>query len=500
MRIALAGISLESSTFGRTTTPESHFSLFRDQELVDFYRWPDLVEGTEDIEFLPVLYALATAGGPLEAEVYDRFEAEIVDGLRTALPLDGVFLDMHGAMTVEGRDRAEERFLHAVRGVVGPDVPVSLAMDPHGNMSEELVRLIDLAACHRHAPHIDRWDTRTRAMRLLVDTVRRGEKPVKAWVPIPSLLHGECTSTVVEPGKSVFGRIAGEIEESGVVDANLWIGFAWADERRNAAAALVTGDHAPTAAELAERIARRYWDNRERFQIVGDRHGSVDEALDWVLADAPRTTFISDSGDNVTAGGTGDTTPALRRVLERSEELAAAGKRILVAGLWDPQAVGLAEAAGVGGRLPAGIGAKADDRFGGPVAADWRVLALIEGHLGEGVVGALLEAAGVRVTVQRQRVFFVDPHHDAYVRTRRPGVAWVPVADYDAVVVKNGYLFPSQRPYAAAHFMAITPGGTDLDFSRVPIRNWRRPVFPLDRDFEPELRARLFLGAQELSR
>ena len=94
-------------------------------------------------------------------------------------------------------------------------------------------------------------DTRERSCALLLHCLDQGIRPARAWLPIPLLLPGERTSTLVEPAKSIF--------------ASLWVGYVWADEPRSSAAVVVTGTDTAAVAAAAERVARRYWDARERF-------------------------------------------------------------------------------------------------------------------------------------------------------------------------------------------------------------------------------------------
>ena len=491
MRIALAGVQTESSTFSLDRTDVSRFDQFRGQELLAVYDWSKrLGPLVEDVEWVPILRAVAFPGGSVAPEAFDGFQAEIVAGLRDAGQLDGLFLDLHGAMFVRGRQGAEERFLSSVRAAVGPGPVMSLAMDPHGNFSNELATLVDLAACHRHAPHIDVADTQDRALRLLVETIRKGVKPFKAWVRIPVLLPGERTSTVVDPGRSVFGALEGTINRFGVLDANLWVGFAWADEPRCSAAVLVTGYDEESILECARVIARSYWDARGDFAIVSDHHGSWDEALDFLQTGPPAPCFISDSGDNVTAGGSGDITYALTATLNWVDT-SRSGVTFLFAGLVDPQTVALAAAAGVGNVMDTAVGATIDDRFAGPVRRSWTVTRVIADQSTGAVLGAILRNGAVSVAIQNMRAAFVQ---------RQPltpgvsgsgvtdiGLAWADIEGIDAVVVKNGYLFPDKAQHAGSWFMAVTPGGTDLDMSRLGFSHLDLPVFPMSDpfDFEP---------------
>lgn len=489
MRIAIVGMATETSTFTMDRSPLERFSLTRGDEVFEMYDWAArFADIPADVEFVPGLVATVNAGGPVDPEAYDVLEAEILEWLAANGPWDGVYLHMHGAMAVAGRERAEERFVGAVRELVGPDVLLSMSMDPHGNLSKELASLVDLAAAHRHAPHIDRWDTRERSVRNLVELIRRGEKPIKAWVRVPLLLPGERTSTVVEPGKTVFGSMLPAMERyPGVLDANMWIGFAWADEPRNAAAVLVTGWDEQDVVDCARELAKIYWDLHEGFQIVAEHFGPWDEALDFVLAGAARPVYLSDAGDNVSAGGSGDLTFALESTIRRAD-VSASGTTFLFAGLVDQPTFEAALEAGVGAVLDRSIGATVDRRFAGPVPGQWTVERFIEGvYCEDRPTAVVLRDGNISVSIQWARRYFVSTKDPAFAGYPMPGLAWFDPAGYDVVVVKNGYLFTGQAQTAASAFMATTPGGTDLDYDRLDYHRAGRPIWPLDVGFEPDL-------------
>ena len=484
MRIAIVGIATESSTFTLDVSPLERFSLVRGDEVFEMYNWDERFADLADIEFVPGLVATVNAGGPVDPAAYDLLFGEIMGWLTDNGPFDGVYLHMHGAMSVLGRENAEEHFVGAVRDIVGAECVLSMSMDPHGNLSRELATLVDLAAAHRQAPHVDRWDTRERSVRNLVELIRRGERPVKAWVRVPMLFPGERTSTVVEPGKTVFGRMIPAIEKYGVLDANMWIGFAWADEPRNAAAVLVTGWDSDAVVACARELAAEYWAAHDEFKIVAERSGSWDEALDFVLTDPATPIYLSDAGDNVSAGGSGDLTFALHSTVERPEVT----KTFLFAGLVDAPTFDVALAAGIGAVLDRAIGASVDQRFAPAVRGQWVVERFIEGVYGEDrPVAVVLRDGHISVSVQWARRYFVSTADPAFAGYPMPGLAFFDPAGYDVVVVKNGYLFTGQAQTAASAFMAITPGGTDLDVDRLDFKRAGRPIFPLDRDFEVDL-------------
>ena len=62
----------------------------------------------------------------------------ILDGLRAALPVDGVLLALHGAGVADGVEDIEGDLCVAVRELVGPATPIAAVYDLHGNMTEAM--------------------------------------------------------------------------------------------------------------------------------------------------------------------------------------------------------------------------------------------------------------------------------------------------------------------------------------------------------------------------
>src|SRR2546430_16420258 len=160
-RIGIAGIHIESSTFSPHRAGAADFDVRRGSDLLE--RSPFLSGPGFEADWVGLLHARALPGGPVLADTYARLAAELLERLEAALPLDGVFLDIHGAMSVDGLEDSEARLVSEVRDLVGPECLLSAGMDLHGNMSRELIGLLDLATAHRMAPHEDAPLTRRRA-------------------------------------------------------------------------------------------------------------------------------------------------------------------------------------------------------------------------------------------------------------------------------------------------------------------------------------------------
>jgi microcystin degradation protein MlrC len=173
-RIGIAGIAIESSTFSPHRTTVDDFRITRGDDLLARYAFLD-----DDIEWVPLLHAVSLPGGAVTEETYAALSEEIYARLRSCGPLDGLFFDIHGAMSVLGRVDVEADLIEGIRAIIGPDVLVSASMDLHGNVSHRLARALDLITCYRKAPHTDAWDTRERAVRNLVKRLRHGGKPLR---------------------------------------------------------------------------------------------------------------------------------------------------------------------------------------------------------------------------------------------------------------------------------------------------------------------------------
>ncbi|MHC3469669.1 M81 family metallopeptidase [Streptomyces sp. 7R007] len=488
--IAIAGLGIESSTFSPARTDAPAFHPLRGDEVLT--RYPFLAPGAplrQAADWRGALVGKALPGGTVTAAAYAELSGELLDRLRRLGRIDGLWFDIHGAMTVEGLDDAEADLLARVRDVTGPDTLVSTSMDLHGNVSRELVHLSDLITCYRMAPHEDALETKERAARNLVDLLTGGApRPVKAWIPVPVLLAGEQTSTRIEPAKSVYAAVAGVEAADGVTDAAIWVGYAWADEPRNRAAVVVTGPSEAAVTAGAERLARGFWRARHDFAFVAPT-GTLDDCLDAALASTARPYFISDTGDNPTAGGAGDVTWGLRTVLSRPEFKDEDGPTVLYASLPGPSAVEAAVAAGVGATVTVTAGAETDDRHAGPLTLTGTVHAIRQGDR-DARTEVVLRVGSVHVVLTALR----KPYHHEHDFTDLeldPRTA-------DVVIVKIGYLEPELFALAADWTMALTPGGVDQDLVRLGHHRIRRPMFPFDRDMpEPDLRARIIPPSNE---
>lgn len=491
-RIAIAGLAIESSTFSPAVTLEEAFHARTGEEVFSFYPFlsPDSLN-RKRARWIPTLRGHALPGGIVTREAYESLVAKTLEMLRENGPYDGLFFDIHGAMSVEGLDDPEGDFIVRVREVIGREPIISTSMDLHGNVSKRLARNTDLITCYRMAPHEDALESKQRAVENLLDRIESGKgKPAyKAWVPVPVLLPGEKTSTRIEPAKSLYAGVEPVTRREGVIDAAIWVGYPWADEPRNHAVVMVTGDDKESVARSAEELAQHFWEVRKEFEFVGPT-ASLHESLDTAIAGNKRPFLISDTGDNPTAGGAGDVTWTLHEILKRPEFASAGGPSLIYASIPGPEFVDKAVEAGIGGYVSATAGAAIDDRYAPPVRLAGIVRAIEHGDMHaetEVVVGI----GSVNVIVTKKR----KPYHYERDFTR----LGLNPREADIVVVKIGYLVPELYEMQADWIMALTPGGVDQDLERLNYKRIQRPMFPFDREMEdPDLSARFILSSDEI--
>jgi microcystin degradation protein MlrC len=484
-RIAIAGLGIESSTFSPALTDEPAFHAKYGHEV--FGQYPFLAEDStlrHRAIWIPTIVGHALPGGAVSREAYESLVNKTLDSLKRNRPFDGLFFDIHGAMSVVGLDDPEGDFIVRIRKVVGKTTIISTSMDLHGNVSWRLAENTDLITCYRLAPHEDAMETKRRAVENLIERIENGKgKPgYKAWIGIPVLLPGEKTSTRIEPAKSVYGAVAPASRQPGIIDAAIWVGYAWADEPRNHAVVMVTGDDQEKVRRTAEELAQRFWNARLGYAFVAPT-ATLSACLDSALASHKHPFFISDMGDNPTAGGAGDVTWTLNEILNRPEFKFASGPTLIYASIPGPDLVKKAIGAGVGGQVDGYAGAKVDARFAGPVKITGRVESIQYGDA-DAEVEVVVRIGSVHIIVTQKR----KPYHKEIDFTKlglNPRKAAI-------VVVKIGYLEPELYAMRADWIMALTPGGVDQDLERLKYSRIQRPMFPFDKTMpEPDLSAKM---------
>jgi len=459
MKIAVGGFGHESNTFSTIPTRYEDLRFARGEELIAAEIWRQVRDGHE---IVPLVRAWAQPSGPVTPDCYRRVADELLSGLEKSLPLDAVFLSLHGAMEVEGLGDGEGELLREIRGLVGEDVFIAGTLDLHGNLSGEFVRRCNLLTALRTAPHRDSRETELRGVRLTMACLQEGLRPITELIKLPLLLPGESAVTEVEPARSLYARLPDIDAQPGILASSLLIGCAWTDSPHTSVSVLITGTDAAAVRRQALELAEEIW--RVRAEFGPDvPTAEIDEAIRMALEAPQRPVFLSDSGDNTTAGGAGDSPFVLERLV------ALGVKDAVMAGICDPAAVQRCEQAGERNGVDLVIGGKLDQQFAQPFAARATVRRVVRTDRGP---RAVVDIEGVTTVLQTDRAAFTCLR-DFEELGIDPGRKKI-------VVVKVGYLFSELRDFAPKSIMALTPGFADQRLDRLPYRKLRRPIYPLD--------------------
>jgi len=491
MRIATGGISHETSTFAvRPTTLrdfETGFGLFRGPAVLDRFRGTNnctggFIAGAErhGYELVPLLWTFAYPGGLIPRADYDSLKADLLDRLSRAVqtggPVDGVLLDLHGAMVVEGIDDGDGDFLAAVRQAVGPHCPIVATFDLHGNHTQRRLDAATAVVGFDTYPHVDMAERGREAADLIVRTIRSEIRPVMAMRELPLFWSAACQVTAHPPIDEAF-RLVHDVERRpGILSVTLATGFPWADVPKMGASVIVVADgDAQLARATVQEIGDWVWQRREKWHR---RPLSVGEALALGEQEGRFPIMLADMADNTGGGAPGDSTEVLRSFVERDLRDA------LLLYLVDTEVARQAHAAGVGQRIQAGLGGKSHPVQGPPVPLELEVIALSEGRftydgpMYAGLTGDLgpsawLRHRGVNVVVVNARM---QPLDQAFARS-----LGIDCAAMRYIAVKSAVHFRSgfERIAGSIHNVDAQALHTH-DFARLSYQRRRRPMFPLE--------------------
>ncbi|AZY48070.1 microcystin degradation protein MlrC [Bordetella avium] len=370
------------------------------------------IEAMSGHTLLPTTWAAASPSGPVTRDAFERISALILDGLRQAMPLDAVYLDLHGAMVAEHLDDGEGEMLRRVRALIGPDVPLVASLDLHANVTRAMIRHADGLICYRTYPHVDMAETGARTAQFLQKRLDGMPRPYVALRSLPFLISLCWQSTDIEPARSLY-RLLGDIEDRSALSLSFATGFPAADFPECAPAVWAYGESQSAADAAADEMTRAVLNAEEDFGgPIYDPDQAVQEAM-RIAADAMRPVVIADVQDNPGAGGSSDTTGILRALIRHGARHAAIGLIV------DPAAAMAAHRAGVGNTVRLALGGHSGIPGDEPLSADFLVEKISNGrfdthgafyrgfHMDLGP-SACLRIDGIRIVVASIKVQMAD--------------------------------------------------------------------------------------------
>lgn len=422
-RIAMGGFLHETNTFApapATLTDfisnAGHVPLSRGEEIAARTAGANLgiagamAHGTAaGWQVLPTIWATAGPSAHVDRDAFEHIADALIADLRALAPLDGVFLELHGAMVCAHLDDGEGEILARVRETVGPGVPVAASLDLHANVTDRMVGAADLLEAYRTYPHTDMAETGRRAAFWLGRMLGTADRPAKAFRRVPYLMPIAWQCTDMAPADRLYARLEVLTRNDGCT-MSLSMGFPAADFPGCGPTILAYGD---AADQIADALLAEVLEAEARF--VGEVFtpaGGVAEAM-RLARRATAPVILADTQDNPGAGGRSDTMGLVRALVEARATDAAIGNIV------DGDAAHAAHDAGDGAILHVPLGGRSGIPGDGPLDAEFEVIALSHGRfratgpyfggadmdLG---LSACLRLAGVDIVVTTGRAQMAD--------------------------------------------------------------------------------------------
>ena len=486
-RVGVMGFIHESNTFSVTPTTYEHFeqiSLTRGKELIE--RWTGgnhelsgFLEGAESngLDPVPLVAAFAMPSGAVVRETFEAIAQQTVDALKAAMPVDGLYLGLHGATVSEEFPDADGEMARRMREVVGPDVPVVMTLDLHANVSPRMVANADATTIYRSNPHLDQKARGREAASLLGRTLRGEIRPVQALECPPLIISIAKQYTDEDPAKGLYEDVESVLKWPGILSASVAMGFYYADVEEMGATFLAVADHDRDLARKAARwMAERAWDRREEFRADLP---SAAEAVAMAMEAAEAPVVLLDIGDNVGGGSPGDSTLILAEIVAQK-----ASNAMVV--LFDAESVARCVEAGVRNPVKLQVGGKTDGRHGSPVSVQGRVRMISDGIFQEPEVrhggwGSFDQGVTAVVETPEQHTLILTSVKMAPVsleQVKSQGVK----PESKKILVAKGVIAPraAYNPVAARTILVDTPGATCVNPAGFTFHHRRRPLYPLE--------------------
>jgi microcystin degradation protein MlrC len=483
MRIAVGGILHESNTFVAGATRRGAFRVHAGDEIAAAWRGAHheltgFLEGVEAAGAEPylTLTAGATPAGPVAGAAYEELTGALLAALRDAPRLDGLLLALHGAMVSEVHRDADGELLRRVRALVGRELPIVVTHDFHANVSAASASYANALLVYRTNPHVDQRDRGRSAAALLARIVRERLRPEVAHAQPPMLWPILHQNTASEPLRAIMAEAERLGHEPGLLNADLAIGYPYADVPHAGPAAVVTAVDAHRGSTAAQRLAALLWDARGSLTI--DLPDAA-EAVRRALAAERVPVVLVDMGDNIGGGSPGDGTFLLHELLRQ-------GATGWVVTLYDPEAVVACDRAGGGASVRLDVGAKTDDQHGPPLAVTGTVRSLHDGRF----IETQARHGGQREWDQGRTAVLDLPADGTLVLNSRRTPPFsleqlrsLGIAPQTAriLVVKAAVAFrAAYEPIAGTILEVDTPGVTAVSPLHFTYHSARRPLWPLD--------------------
>ncbi|MEM3395681.1 MAG: M81 family metallopeptidase [Nitrososphaerota archaeon] len=503
-RIVIGSFGAESNAFSAESPVNKLIEVLESQDLVSCNLGKRTVIGgflevlqKANVEVVPTIRAYWGTTGIIGKESFEHYKSELCNRIAHAGKVDGILLDLHGAMVAEDAPDAEGILLKDIRNIVGNEIPIVCVLDLHGNITDLKLQSATAIFGYRSNPHIDLFERGRKAARLILKILKGKARPVMRIKRLqmlgPNLGMSTWSYSPSETKKLPFAKIMKKVSRlertKGILDISVFIGFPYSDIPECLTTVIAIADDDPMLAQkIANKIGDMVWESRNEFLKIRPLI-PVEKAVEIALSAEEGPIILVDVADNSGGGAPCDNTVILGELLKKNAKDA-------VVPLRDPEAVSIAFAAGVGKEIEVEVGGKIDKRFYKPVKVKAVVKTLFDGkyvirgpyHGGFKVKGdvlpknawkvidvgktALLEVDGIEIIVSEGRVGMEQDYYKA---------VGVDPSQRKIIVVKSHQAHRASFERIAKRIIEVdTPGVTSPSYKGLTFKNIPRPVFPLD--------------------
>jgi microcystin degradation protein MlrC len=468
MRVFRATFATETNTFSPIPTGIASFVRRGKSE----ERWAAALEPliTRGAEVLGTFEAYAEPSAPIARTAYETLRDELLTEIVDALPLDYIFLRLHGAMVAYGYDDCEGDLLRRIRAAAGSHTSIGGTLDLHCHLTKDMIEASNLLIMYKEYPHFDAAE-RLKELVVKLISVHEGHiKPVPALFAVPAI---NLYPTDREPMRSFVDKILKQQRDREIVSISVAHGFPWGDVPEMGTKVLVYTDGASAKGmAVARDLGEELFALRKRvFNALVPCHDAV-----RIACSQSGVTVIADVADNPGGGAPGDSTFLLNALLEGNAQDVAFGA------LWDPVAVNFAMQAGVGQRIKLRVGGKAAAVSGEPLDVEATITALRQDYTvplwdidnqpyGDCAAIELKNNFHLVLSSKRGQTYSPLLFENLGIDVRRKRI----------LAVKSAHHFNREFGPIADHvFHVASPGALNMDFATIPYKRVKRPIWPLD--------------------
>ena len=487
MAIIIGGFKQETNSFCAVRMTIDDFKqgyLYYDEDIIKNLTGSKTGEGgfidvlnKEGKEIIPTLSAMpaSSSGGVVTAEAYRCLKDGLLERIKKVEKenIEGVLLNMHGAMIAETCNDVEGEIAEEVRKIIGEDIPFGMSLDGHAYVSEKLLKNVDIIVGYATFPHVDEYGTGYRTAELIVKMINGDIKPAVKTVKMPMLLSPEAEIDSKPPLSEILTLCREAEKIDGVESVTFFPVQPWMDiEDLTSRTLVITNDDPQLAQDIAKSISKKAWKLRHEFV---PEHTEPNKAVKRAMKAKEGPVIISEVGDAPPAGAPGDSNCLLKALLDENVSMLSYVTVI------DAEAVDDAYRAGEGNQVETRVGYKLDGRWGQPVEVKGTVLKLTVGEFRSQQIGtivnmgrtAVIQIGMIMLVVCENSFNHLDPN--SYI-----SLGLDPLKARIVGVKSTQHFRAFYADIAKDIYLLDMPGPSSSNFKGFDWEHMSRPMWPLD--------------------